>query len=404
MARDEIPCATASLGLHLATCAAPAEHGQAIRDLEQLLELYTRGALALADTVRIAGRTTTVGRHLVAACLPPSMTDVSDAPWDAARGARAIDRIVREYHVEIAARCAMALDQLGLYVAERSGLSLAADDFMPPREARAAIEEARTRALELEQMYTDGLITDSERFNRDVDTWSHAAELARLEARRQAPERDPLAVCAASLPESPRPDAIRSPRGTIYVGPGWATGMTGTLGGGLDGHEYFVRATEARHGLLTTSERRWLAYELARDIDAVIGDLAIVAVDCGTARGMRVRAFEYEGYVPGSLAARIEGCVAAEDVHDRDGTLLAATGTLLVPALARRIEEGHVTSVVVRDVRSCEAEDGVCARCFGLAPEDALWTCIGDGVGARAAAAIGAAVGRLARRRIFHIC
>jgi DNA-directed RNA polymerase subunit beta' len=165
-----------------------------------------------------------------------------------------------------------------------------------------------------------------------------------------------------------------------------------------------MRAAEVRNDLLDDAERRRHAFELARDVDAVIGDLAIVAIDCGTTRGMRVRALESDDHITGSLAARIEGQVAAEDVRDRDGALLAGAGTLLVPALARRIEEALVASVVVRDVRTCEADGGVCTRCFGLGPEDALWTCVGDRVGARAAAAIGFAVGRLNPRRITHIC
>jgi hypothetical protein len=401
---DVIVSATASLGLHLATRQLPAEHGRAVRDHDHLLELYARGVLALDDTVRIAGRTTTAGRHLVAACLPPSMRDVSDAPWHAARGARVIERIVRELHIAIATRCAAALDQLGGFVAERSGLSLASDDFLPPSEAREVVREACARTADIERMYEEGLITDGERFNRTVDTWAHAAELGRLEARRRAPQRDPLAACAASLFDSATPDAMRSLRGVIVVGSRWATGMVGTVADGIDVHEFFIRAAAARNDVLDAAERKRRAYELARDVDAVIGTLEIVAVDCGTARGIRVRALEYDEHTVGSLALRIENQLTAEDVHDRNGVLLAAAGTLLVPALARRIEQALVTSVVLRDVRTCGALDGVCARCFGLGPEDALWTCVGDRIGARAAAAIGGGVAQLAPRRITHIC
>jgi DNA-directed RNA polymerase subunit beta' len=402
--RELTVSATASLGLHLATRAIPAERGPAVRDRDHLLELHARGVLALDDTVRIAGRTTTAGRHLVAACMPPAMSDEVEAPWDATRGARAIERIVRELHIEIAARSVAALEQLGRLVADRSGFSLASDDFLPPREARAMVHEAHERTVEIEEEYDEGMITDGERFNRVEETWAHAAALARLEARRWAPERDPLAACTASLFESAPPDAMRSLRGVIMVGARWGTGMIGTVGDGIGPHEYFMRAAETRNDLLDDAERRWRAYELARDVDAVIGDLEIVAIDCGTTRGIRVRALKHDDHIAVSLAARIEGRVAAEDVRDRDGALLASAGALLVPALARRIEAALVRSVVVRDVRACEARDGVCSRCFGLGAEDALWTCVGDSVGARATAAIELAVGRLTSGQIIHIC
>ena len=86
------------------------------------------------------------------------------------------------------------------------------------------------------------------------------------------------------------------------------------------------------------------------------------------------------------------------------GEVLAVAGALITPAIARRIEAAQVVSVMIRDVRTCEARGGVCARCFGLAPEDAIWPSIGDEVGARAAEAISAAVRRLPRDRMFHIC
>src|SRR5262249_20348117 len=132
----------ASLGLHLATRTAPAAHGRAIRDLDGLIEAHGRGALTLDDTARIAGGTTTAGRHLVAACLPPSFRAVAEAPWDAVRGAREVARIVRELHVEIAARSVQALEALGTHVAARSGLSLAIDDLLPPAAARAVVDGA----------------------------------------------------------------------------------------------------------------------------------------------------------------------------------------------------------------------------------------------------------------------
>jgi hypothetical protein len=75
-------------------------------------------------------------------CDAPSFREVTETPWDAARGTCEVARIVRELHVEIAGRCVEALEFLGRYVAGRSGLSLALDDFLPPAAAREPIEEA----------------------------------------------------------------------------------------------------------------------------------------------------------------------------------------------------------------------------------------------------------------------
>ena len=193
-------------------------------------------------------------------------------------------------------------------------------------------------------------------------------------------------------------------RGVIWgrVGASVATHMTGTLGHGIGGHEYFVRAAEARCSTVRAAERRRLTSELFADLDAAIGDVEIVAIDCGTRHGVRIHAAAFDD--AGSLAALIAGRVAAEDVRDGAGTMLAPAGTALTPALARRIEAARIGCVTVRDVRMCAAVGGVCSRCFGLSPEDALWTCVGDSVGVRAAAAIATAVSRQRLCGMFHIC
>lgn len=114
------PTAIAGLGLHLATRTLPGPRARAYRDCDRVVEAHARGALALDDTIRVGGWTTTAGRYLVAQCLPPSYRDAADAPWDAARGERLIERVTRELHVEIAARAVAALEQLGRFIADRS--------------------------------------------------------------------------------------------------------------------------------------------------------------------------------------------------------------------------------------------------------------------------------------------
>jgi DNA-directed RNA polymerase subunit beta' len=399
------PSACASLGLHLATRASPRPPGRAFRDRDRVLEAHARGALRLGDTIRVGGRTTTCGRYLVAECLPPGFRGMADAPWDAERGAREIARIGRELHVELAARAVMALEQLGRFVADRSGFSLALEDFEAPPGTGAVIAEAYLEVAQVTREYERGETTDGERYNRVVDVWARTAERARLEARKRAPDPDPLAACAASYPGTPRPDVVRAIHGPIAKPSGEVMeGLIGSLIGGLSTIEYFSTCAVARRGVCEAAARDREADALFHDLFAVLGGIAIVASDCGTARGTRVRASEHADDAGSWLAHRIEGRVASQDVVGHTGEVLAVAGALITPAIARRIEAAQVVSVMLRDVRTCEARGGVCARCFGLAPEDAIWPSIGDEVGARAAEAISAAVRRLPRDRMFHIC
>ena len=234
-----------------------------------------------------------------------------------------------------------------------------------------------------------------------IDIWACTAASARGEARKRAPELDPLAACAASYPGTPQPEDLRSIRGVIETRWAIVAGMVGTPARGSSTQEYFLGCAEARRAALAAVDRDREAARLFRDLFAVLGDVEIVARDCGTSRGMRVRRLNDDE--AGALAQRIDGCVTVEAVVDRAGQMLATAGDLITSALARHIEAARVPSVMVRDVRVCEARGGVCARCFGLAPEDAIWPATGDDVGARASEAI-AAVARRLHRFTAHIC
>jgi hypothetical protein len=397
------PSPHASLGLHLATRTSPISPAIAYRDLDHVLEAHARGALALADTIRVDGWTTTAGRYLVAACLPPAFRDHADAPWDAQRGVAVLAQITRELHVELAARSVTALEQLGRYVADRSGFSLCLDDFAAPRELDEILAAVSARTAEANQDYEDGMYTDGERVNRVNNSWRQAADAVRIDARKQAPDLDPLAACAASAPGTPSPEELRSFRGVRDLRHDVVPGQTGTLAGGFGCHEYCLSCAEARAATTQTRARLDQADLLLRDLFAVLGDVDIVANDCSTSRGMSVRALDLPGG-PASLAAILEGRVTAAAVATVAGELLATANQLITPALARRIADAQLPSVQLRDVRTCDATGGVCARCFGLAPEDATWPTVGDDVGARAAEAIAAAAIALPATSPFFLC
>jgi DNA-directed RNA polymerase subunit beta' len=397
------PSPHASLGLHLATRTSPSLPAIAYRDRDHVLEAHARGALALTGTIRVDGWTTTVGRYLVAACLPPAFRDRADAAWDAQRGLAVFAQITRELHVELAARSVAALEQLGRYVADRSGFSLCLGDFAAPRELDEILAAVAARTAEANQDYQDGTCTDGERVNRINSSWRQAADAIRVDARKQAPDLDPLAACAASAPGAPSPEELRSFRGVRDLPHDTVPGQTGTLAGGFGCHEYFLSCAEARARTTQIDARVDQAALLLRDLLAVLGDIDIVAHDCGTARGMQVRALDLPGG-PASLAAILEGRVTAAPIATVTGEPLATANQLITPALARRIAAAQLPSVPLRDVRTCDATGGVCARCFGLAPEDATWPAVGDDVGARAAEAIATAAVALPTTSPFFIC
>ena len=342
----EPPSPTAALGLFLATRALPEGPPRAFRDTDRLFEAFARGDLALDDAVRVQGRVTTAGRCLVGACLPPSVREPTrGVPWTRAYATEVLARITRELHVELAARAAEALERLGGFVAERSGLSVGLDDLAAPPERDAIIAEAfaGVAAAEAEGVALVSSVPEM----RPLDYWVAAREQLRRVAQSRAPDDDPLAPFAAAADDPSLPARLRarvdlrpSRGGSIHDLP-----ILHAPAQGLHPHEAAILAAEARREALAEARRDATVATLLHDLHAVLEDVRVVARDCGA---------------PRSAAPR-------------------------------------------RDVLRCEAVGGVCGQCFGRDPDDATVPATGDPVGARAALAIARAARGL-REQVFHIC
>jgi DNA-directed RNA polymerase subunit beta' len=167
---------------------------------------------------------------------------------------------------------------------------------------------------------------------------------------------------------------------------------------GLSVLEYFNSTHGARKGLADTALKTANSGYLTRRLVDVAQDCIIVEVDCGTERGLTVRAVMDGGDIVSSLSERILGRTSAEDVLDpANNQLLVARNTLIEESEAERIERAGVESMKIRSVLTCEAQVGVCGRCYGRTPVN-----MGEAVGVIAAQSIGEP-GTQLTMRTFHI-
>ena len=95
-------------------------------------------------------------------------------------------------------------------------------------------------------------------------------------------------------------------------------------------------------------------------------DCIITEEDCGTTRGINVRAIIDAGTVVASLASRILGRTTAEDVKDPTSSkVLVKANTLLEEPQVEIITGGGVQELRIRSVLTCESKNGVCGACYG---------------------------------------
>ena len=142
---------------------------------------------------------------------------------------------------------------------------------------------------------------------------------------------------------------------------------------------------------------------LTRRLVDVAQDCIINEEDCGTDGGINVQAVVDAGQIIVSLAQRVLGRTAAEDVKDPvTKKVLVKSGSLLEEKEIDAIEKAQIQEVRIRSVLTCEATNGVCAKCYGRDLARGTPVNIGEAVGVIAAQSIGEP-GTQLTMRTFHI-
>jgi len=172
---------------------------------------------------------------------------------------------------------------------------------------------------------------------------------------------------------------------------------------GLTVLEYFNSTHGARKGLADTALKTANSGYLTRRLVDVAQDCIVTVEDCGTEMGITAQAAVNDGEVVSSLSERILGRVANEDVI-RPGSeeVLCKRGELIDERMADIIEEAGVVSFSIRSPLTCEAEDGICATCYGRDLARGTRVNPGEAVGIIAAQSIGEP-GTQLTMRTFHI-
>jgi len=126
-------------------------------------------------------------------------------------------------------------------------------------------------------------------------------------------------------------------------------------------------------------------------------------VDCGTELAITAEAAVNDGEVVSPLSERVLGRVSADEVL-RPGTdeVLVAKGELIDERKADAIDASGVASIRIRSPLTCEAEEGVCAACYGRDLARGTLVNQGEAVGIIAAQSIGEP-GTQLTMRTFHI-
>ncbi|MDZ4272278.1 MAG: DNA-directed RNA polymerase subunit beta', partial [Erythrobacter sp.] len=172
---------------------------------------------------------------------------------------------------------------------------------------------------------------------------------------------------------------------------------------GLTVLEYFNSTHGARKGLADTALKTANSGYLTRRLVDVSQDCVIVMEDCKTENMLEMRAIVQGGSVIATLGERILGRTTAEDlINAKTEEVIVKSGTLLDEAMVAEIEAAEVQSAKIRSPLVCEADQGVCGKCYGRDLARGTPVNIGEAVGVIAAQSIGEP-GTQLTMRTFHI-
>jgi DNA-directed RNA polymerase subunit beta' len=322
------------------------------------------------------------------------------------------------------------LKDVGYSYSTQGGLSIAIDAMITPSSKWDIIKAAEKQVAEIGRQYTEGLITQGEKYNKVVDIWAKATDDVANEmmaSMKMAPvlNKDGEPVLDAKgqpiIEESFNPiymmadsgargskDQMRQlagmrglmakPSGEIIETP-----ITSNFREGLSVLQYFISTHGARKGLADTALKTANSGYLTRRLADVAQDCVISDHDCGTTMGVEVEPLMEGGEIIQRLSERVLGRTVLEDIVDPfTDNLVAQAGDEIDEKVVERIEEAGLTSIKIRSVLTCRTKTGVCAKCYGRDLAHGRRVEIGQAIGILAAQSIGEP-GTQLTMRTFHI-
>jgi DNA-directed RNA polymerase subunit beta' len=306
---------------------------------------------------------------------------------------------------------------LGFREAFKAGISFGKDDMVVPETKPRIIAETSALAKEYEQQYNDGLITQGEKYNKVVDVWMKCSDklaeemmlrissVQKDENGRDKPVNSIYMMSHSGARGSPTQmkqlaamrGLMAKPSGEIIESP-----IISNFKEGLTVLEYFNSTHGARKGLADTALKTANSGYLTRRLVDVAQDSIITMNDCGSSNGIRMRAIIDAGQVVASLATRILGRTAAEDLKETAGAIIVKAGEMIQEWHIDRINAAGIQEVKIRSVLTCEAKNGVCGKCYGRDLARGTPVNMGEAVGVIAAQSIGEP-GTQLTMRTFHI-
>ncbi|MCX7836413.1 MAG: DNA-directed RNA polymerase subunit beta' [candidate division WOR-3 bacterium] len=388
-------------------------------DFSEIISGYELGEFSIHTKIkfRYKGITydTTVGRVILNEILPEELRFINEV-LNKDKLNELVDRCYRKLGSKRTAKLLDDLKDLGFEMATRAGISLGIDDIIVPKEKEKIIKEAEEEVKKVLEKHRKGYISDSERYNMVVTIWNNATQEIENKLMEELEKSqdgfNPLFLLIDSGARGSKAQAVQigGMRGLMAKpqrgGEGEEvieTPIKSSFQEGLSVWEYFISTRGGRKGLTDTALKTAEAGYLTRRLVDVAQEVVITMEDCGTILKQEITPLKEGGDVIEPLSERIIGRIAAQDiVNPLTKEIIVKEGMEIDEEKAKEIEECGIEKVAVRSVLTCQAPNGLCAKCYGRNLATGKLVDVGEAVGIIAAQSIGEP-GTQLTLRTFHV-
>jgi DNA-directed RNA polymerase subunit beta' len=321
-------------------------------------------------------------------------------------------QVYEKYGTARTAELANALKDLGFHYATKAGVTISIDDLDVPEAKRNLIAGAEKEIEAAQRRYERGEITEVERYNKVIDTWSATTDQLTKEVVDNFDRLNPVYMMAFSGARGniSQVRQLVGMRGLMADSQGQIIDLPikANFREGLNVTEYIISSYGARKGLVDTALKTADSGYLTRRLVDVAQDVIVRDLDCGTTHGINMSAITEGDKTMVQLKERIYGRTLAQDVvNHATGEVAAKAGDLVHRKLAEALDKLATSSkdafkeLTVRSPLTCESQYGVCQKCYGWSLTNNRLVDVGEAIGIIAAQSIGEP-GTQLTMRTFH--
>jgi DNA-directed RNA polymerase subunit beta' len=337
---------------------------------------------------------------------PNKMPDFINKVVDKKGLASLIADVYEDCGNDTTARLANNLKNLGFKFATQAAVTISIQDLSVPPKKKELVQEAEDELSGTTKRFERGEITEVERYNKVIDTWSETNEKVTEAVVENFNRLNPVYMMAFSGARGniSQVRQLVGMRGLMADSEGKIIDLPikSNFREGLSVPEYVISAYGARKGLVDTALKTADSGYLTRRLVDVAQDVIIRSEDCGTKKHLEMGALMDGDNVAIGIGARILGRNAAETIKDpTTGEVLVKKGDLIKRKEAKLIEKSGLQKVKIRSALTCEAKYGVCKACYGWSTTDNRKVNLGEAIGIIAAQSIGEP-GTQLTMRTFH--